>query len=139
MKKHKKMEEIIKIKETYGCVNLSSKRHINDLICLLKLPNSNHITLDITGCFTDYDSTSMLIDVILSHLDKMEGEKKLTVLCDDGYDNPFMYANLFLGSKFLNISDKFRLCKAEWDYLLNELKKKRKIEINIKIIQNANT
>jgi len=125
------MDEIIKIYETYGMMNLGLERNIHNLLKVIKLPNNSNITLDLKNCITDYPSTSKLIDALLSHLEKFEGEKKLTILFEGIYSRLIIFPILFSGSKFLNINDKFILTVDEWDFILNELKEKKRIKIEV--------
>ncbi len=124
------MDETIKIFETYGVINLASRRRIEELLSKLKLPNSNNITVDVSGCMTDYSCTSLLFDVVLEHLEKFQGEKKLRIITD-GLPIEYFYHDLFLGSKYFNLGDSFKLTTKEYEFLLKELKDKKNIEIEI--------
>jgi hypothetical protein len=130
------MGETIKVLETYGVYNLSSKHQIHDLISRLELPNSNQLIIDIKGCIVDYSTTSLLFDEILFHLNKLQGEKKLIILTD-GLSFQHMFADLFLGSKFINVGDDFKLDIKECEFLLKEINETHNIEIIIKMANNS--
>ncbi len=127
------MDNQICILKTYGkeYFDLGDTEIVTELISKLKLPDSKEITIDLSGCLIDYPATSIIIDKVLYHLDKYSSRKKLRIIIEM-YDTKEHLLNiLFMGSRFINITDKFRLKENEWINIIEELKTQKNIIVEI--------
>ena len=131
--------EIIKIKASYGITDLGDEEKIKSLLTKLVLPISNEISLDLSGCLIDYPVTSMLLDNVLYHLDTMPSYKKLNIIIDYNLPDDTLINFLFLGSRFLNINDKFKLIKIEWKTIITEMEFTKKIIIELRMPRGNKT
>ena len=131
--------EIIKIKASYGITDLGDEEKIKSVLTKLVLPISNEISLDLSGCLIDYPVTSMLLDNVLYHLDTMPSYKKLNIIIDYNLPDDTLINFLFLGSRFLNINDKFNLIKIEWKTIITEMEFTKKIIIELRMPRGNKT
>lgn len=129
-----KNHKTISIKEEYGVLDLAGPDQVEKLIHRMKVPDSNEIILDLSGCFIDYPYVSDVLDKVLYCLDKKDSKKTLKVITDLQLPLETLYNLLFLGSKYLRITDKFKPKKSEWNYVLEELNKKKNISIEIILV-----
>lgn len=131
--KHKK-HKTISIKEEYGILDLAGPDQVEKLIHRMKVPDSNEIILDLSGCYIDYPYVSDVLDKVLYCLDKKDSKKNLKVMTDIHLPLETLYNLLFLGSTFLRITDKFKPINSEWNYVLEELSKNKNITIEIILV-----
>lgn len=125
------MVEIIEIKKTYGITDLGREENVDKLVASIKLPDSNQIAIDLSGCIADYPTSSRLFDIVLFYLEKYSSNKKLIIITDLNFPDETLFNLFFLYSRYLNLSDKFRLNDSEWKFILDELKIKKDIDIQI--------
>jgi len=131
------MDNLINISKKYGVTDLGDKEDVNGLINKLKLPNSSEIIIDLSGCFLDYPNTSRVLDKVLFHLEKLESPRLLKIITDYYLPDDTLLNLLFLGSAFINITDKFRLKESEWSRIIDELKTDKNIDLEIIKSKNA--
>jgi hypothetical protein len=109
----------------YNQFNISSQRHVNGLIKKIidkGLGNDNCINLDLTDCQTDYPETPRLIDFLLDHLAKLNGEKELNIQFN-GLGNKELYIlhDLILDGKYFSITQKINSPNevTEWSRIMS--------------------
>lgn len=100
----------INVLKDFDQINISSKRHIDNLIEKIKgigLGNDKSICLDLTDCQTDYPETPRLIDFLLFHLAGLEGKKELKIIFNGlGSKELYILHDIVLEGKYFEIHNK---------------------------------
>lgn len=122
------------IVEEYGFLNISSKRHVNNLIEKIVLNNDKTIVLNLEGCQTDYPHTPRLVDYFLYALAKEIGRKKLTIKFNGlGTKEIYILYDIILEGEFFKINEKIEDEKetGKWREIINAILKQSNIILEI--------
>lgn len=135
----------IKVIEEFGQINISSKRHVENLINSINnngLGNDKEIILDITGCQTDYPETPKLVDLLLFHLSKLDGEKYLKIIFNGlGNKELFLLHDLILEGNYFEILNKINDPSdvSIWTEIMNQKLKENNIIMTILYVPENKT
>jgi hypothetical protein len=127
----------INVFQDYGQMNVSSKRHVDNLINQIKskgLSNDKSITLDLTTCQTDYPETPKFIDFLLNHLSSLEGKKKFKIIFNGlGINEIYILHDLILEGKYFGIYNKINSPDEvnKWTKIMNSKLKIENITLTI--------
>jgi hypothetical protein len=99
------MAKKITIFDSFGEYDLQKESVVNGLLEKIDIEGNNDVELDIVFCMIGYQSTTTLIDKLLTDLSKLEGSKKLNVVTNLDLGNKKFYACFFYKSKFIGTED----------------------------------
>ena len=129
----------IKVVEDLQIVIVSRPRDIPPIIEKIQPIKDSDIKLDLTGCIIDYKGTPELINYLLVELDKMVGNKVLTITSDIMRNEEEIIHYFLVECKFFHDLGPYSPSnKKYWIIELNRYLTSRQISLNIVLVNGSN-
>lgn len=126
----------ILVKESFDERNLTNAININLLIDKISksidFQNEINISLDLTGCITDYPETPRLIDYFLQILAKQHGEKTLNIIYTGiGTNELHVLYDIVIENRFFDITKETTKTNSDWIQIIHDKLKGKGIILTV--------